>query len=67
MAKVEKLVTKVNTELIGSFKYAHDTVVGLSLVKREKSDEDRERSVNNACEKIAVKEMTTEVFDKEMD
>ena len=65
MAKVEKLVTKVNTELIGSFKYAHDTVVGLSLVKGAKSDEDRERLVNNACKKIAIKEMTSEVFDKE--
>ncbi|ETJ07740.1 MAG: hypothetical protein Q616_SPPC00250G0002, partial [Streptococcus parasanguinis DORA_23_24] len=61
MAKVEKLVTKVNTELIGSFKYAHDTVVGLSVV----NDEDRERLVNNACKKIAIKEMTTEVFDKD--
>jgi len=55
MAKVEKLVTKVNTELIGSFKYAHDTVVGLSGVKGAKSDEDRERLVNNACKKIAIK------------
>ena len=65
MAKVEKIVTKVNTEFIGSFKYAHDTVVGLSLVKGAKSDEDRERLVNNACKKIAIKEMTSEVFDKE--
>ena len=65
MAKVEKLIAQVNTELIGSFKYAHDKIVQESEVKNFKSLEEKEKAINNACAKIPLKEMTTEIFNKE--
>lgn len=64
-AKVEKLITQVNTELIGSFKYAHDKIVQDSEVKNFKTIEEKEKAVNKACEKMPFKEMTSEAFNNE--
>lgn len=65
MTKVEKLITEVNTELIGNFKDAHNKVVEKSEFKKNCTFKDKENAINYACAKIPLMEMTSEVFNKE--